>query len=74
MKNKETLIQFAKVLCVFLVAFLIIITNAEIWNMASSGYTDGFHVVVSILNFVWESVLSVLFFKKYVFTKKVDKE
>lgn len=74
MKNKETLIQFAKVLSAFLVAFLIIITNVEIWNMASSGYTDGFHVVVSILNFVWESVLSVLFFKRYVFAKKVDKE
>lgn len=74
MKNKESLTQFAKVLCAFLVAFLIIITNVEIWNMASSGYTDGFHVVVSVLNFVWEAVLSVLFFKKYVFAKKVDKE
>ena len=42
--------------------------------MASSGYTDGFHVVVSVLNFVWEAAVSVLFFKKYVFTKKVDKE
>lgn len=74
MKNKESLMQFAKVLCAFLAAFLIIITNVEIWNMASSGYTDGFHVVVSVLNFVWEVAVSVLFFKKYVFAKKVDKE
>ena len=51
--NKQSLIQFAKVLLIFILAFVVIIPNAEIWNLASQHLTDGFHVVLSVLNFVF---------------------
>jgi hypothetical protein len=68
--NKETLVQFGKVVWAMLIAMIIIITNVEIWNMCALGHTDGFHVVVSVLNVIWEAVISFLFFKKVVFKKK----
>lgn len=73
MSNKETMQEYGKVVWVFIVAFLIIITNVEIWNMAALGNTDGFHVCVSILNMAWEAVLSFAFFKKVVFKKSQEK-
>ena len=70
--NKETLKWFGQTVCAAIVVFLIIITNVEIWNMASLGHTDGFHVWVSVLNMIWESALSFVFFRKKVFRKRGD--
>jgi len=69
--NKEVL-HWLKVLLVFILAFCVIIPNAEIWNMATAGHTDGFHVVVSILDFILEGGL-VFWFSKYCLFKKEDK-
>ena len=73
----DNLKQFAKVLAVFLIGFIIIITNVEIWNLASADQTDGFHVVVSVLNFLLEGVGLYYFGKKVLFkkekTEKVEK-
>ncbi len=64
-ENKKSLVKFLKVLSVFLLAAIAIITNVEIWNVASSGGTDGFHVVVAILNFIAEGV-GVYFYQKAI--------
>lgn len=68
--NKKTLKQFGKVTCAMIIALIIIITNVEIWNMFAVGSTDVFHLVVSIINIVWEVVVSALFFKKFMFKKE----
>lgn len=70
--NKDVL-TWLKVLLVFLLAFCVIIPNAEIWNMASEGHTDGFHVWVSIIDFILEGGL-VYYFSKFFLFKKEDKE
>lgn len=68
----DNLKKFAKVFAVFLIGFIIIITNVEIWNLASVGQTDGFHVVVSILNFVLEGC-GLYYVGKNVLFKKTEK-
>ena len=50
--NKKTLINFLKVLVLILLVGCAIIPNVEIWNLASEGNTDGFHVLFSILNLI----------------------
>ena len=76
--NKKTLVQFLKVLSVFLLGFIALITNVEIFNMAAKGYTDGFHVVVAILNLIAEG-FGVYFYQKAIgafdeFSGKAKKE
>jgi len=77
--NKNTLVQFLKVLSVFLLGFIALIPNVEIFNMASKGYTDGFHVVLAILNLLAEGV-GIYFYQKVIGafsefkTKKENKE
>ena len=61
--NKEVL-HWLKVLLVVLLIACTIIPNAEIWNAAIENYTDGFHVFVSILDFILEGVLIFYFSKK----------
>lgn len=68
--NKKTLKDFGKAVWVLLIAMVIIITNVEIWNVYAAGATDVFHVVISVINLIWEAVVSVLFFKKVVFKKE----
>ena len=70
MTNKESLLLFAKVLAVFVASFFAIITNVEIWNLAADHLTDGFHVVISVLNFLMEAGLITFFSLKYLFKKK----
>ena len=65
--NKEVL-HWLKVLLVVLLIACTIIPNAEIWNMATENYTDGFHVFVSILDFILEGVL-IFYFSKLVLFK-----
>lgn len=62
--------QFLKVLLVFLLCFCIIIPNAEIWNMTYAGYTDTFHVIVSIVDFIAEVGLLYYFTKHCLFKKE----
>lgn len=66
--NKQTLIQYAKVLLIFVLSFVVIIPNIEIWNLASQKLTDGFHVVFSILNLVFGG------FCTYALSKKMLKD
>lgn len=67
--NKRNIKEFAKVLALFILGFLAIITNVEIWNCASNGATDGFHVWVSILNFIFEG-FAIFEVWKWLFKKK----
>lgn len=71
--NKEVL-HWLKVLLVVLLAFCTIIPNAEIWNMAAAGHTDGFHVGVSIIDFLLEGGLVFYFSKFFLFKKEEKKE
>ena len=67
-RNKQTLIKFAKILCLVIIGFVALITNVEIWNVASDGGTDGFHVVLSIINLLLEGA-AIFFFGKWLFKK-----
>ncbi len=73
-KNKNSLIEFVKVLVVALLGFIALITNVEIWNMAAINQTDGFHVVVSILNLAAEAVALYFFGAKVLFKKTEVKQ
>ena len=66
--------QWLKVLLVVLLAFCAIIPNAEIWNMKADGHTDGFHVVVSVLDFILEGGLIFQFSKFFLFKKEEKDE
>lgn len=70
--NKKSLIMFAKVLCVFLLAFVIIIPNAAVWNAFVLGCsaTGGFVLAVSIINFILEAGVLVWVCIKKFFAKK----
>lgn len=67
--DKEVL-HWLKVLLVVLLIACTIIPNAEIWNMAIENYTDGFHVFVSILDFILEGILIFYFSKLFLFKKE----
>lgn len=67
--NKANMIEFFKILVLIVLAFLVIIPNAEVWNCSYLGYTDGFHVWVSVLDFIVEGGL-VYWFAKKVLLKK----
>ena len=64
--------QWLKVLFVVLLAFCAIIPNAEIWNMKALGHTDGFHVLISILDIILEGGL-IFYFSKFFLFKKEEK-
>ncbi len=70
--NKKSLIEFVKVFAIALLGFIVLIPNVEIWNMASFGHTDGFHVVVSILNLVGGFTGLYFFAKNVLFKKKTE--
>lgn len=71
--NKKSLLQFAKTLLVFILGFVVLIPNVEIWNLASEGYTGGFHIVVSILNLLAGGT-GLLFFSKKILFKKTESD
>ena len=70
--NKEVL-HWLKVLLVVLLIACTVIPNAEIWNMATENHTDGFHVFVSILDFILEGGL-IFYFSKFFLFKKEEKK
>lgn len=51
--NKENILSWLKVISVFLLFFVVLIPNMEIWNLAANRLTDGFHVVFSVLNLIF---------------------
>ena len=51
--NKENILSWLKVISVFLLFFVVLIPNMEIWNLAANKLTDGFHVVFSVLNLIF---------------------
>lgn len=69
MDNKERITEVGKALLIMIMGFIALITNVDIWNMGFMGYTDGFHVVTSILNFMMEGVGIYLFASKVLFKK-----
>ena len=63
--NKENVLKWLKVVSVFLLAFIVLIPNVEIWNLAANKLTDGFHVAVSVLNLIFGGA-AVYFYQKMV--------
>lgn len=71
MTNKETLILFAKVLLVMILAMITIISGAAVWNAAAVGAASTFYVVVSVINFIAEGV-GIYFLSRKVLFKKSE--
>ena len=67
--NKNIKLFFLLVAAVIALAFAVV-TNVEIWNMASEGHTDGFHVLMSIGNFIMELAAGYFIGRKAL--KKLD--
>ena len=44
-------------IAVTLMILIAIATNVEIWNMFAANVTDLFHLVVSIINFIFEATI-----------------
>ena len=63
--NKENILSWLKVISVFLLFFVVLIPNMEIWNLAANKLTDGFHVVFSVLNLIFGG------FGLYLYQKKI---
>ena len=63
---------YVKVLLVVLLVFCTIIPNNEIWNLATQGYTDCFHVLFSCLDFILEGAL-IYYISKHILFKKEPK-
>lgn len=72
MDTKKQIIKFLKVLAAFLAAFVAIVPNVEIWNLAAAGQTDAFHVTISVINLLFEFAMGFFFFRDVVKIK--DKE
>lgn len=63
--NKENVLSWLKVISVFLLFFVVLVPNVEIWNLAASKLTDGFHVTLSVLNLIFGG------FGLYLYQKKI---
>ena len=63
--NKENILSWLKVVSVFLLFFVVLIPNMEIWNLAANKLTDGFHVVFSVFNLIFGG------FGLYIYQKKI---
>ena len=63
--NKENILSWLKVISVFLLFFVVLIPNMEIWNLAANKLTDGFHVVLSVFNLIFGG------FSLYLYQKKI---
>ena len=63
--NKENILSWLKVISVFLLFFVVLIPNMEIWNLAANKLTDGFHVVFSVFNLIFGG------FGLYLYQKKI---
>ena len=70
--NKYQLIHGLCILLIFILSFVVLIPNVEIWNMAYLKYTDTFHVIVSIFNLLF-GALSVYVFSKALLNKVNEK-
>ena len=55
--NKKNLFWGVKMIAVTLMILIAIATNVEIWNMFTANVTDLFHLVVSIINFIFEATI-----------------
>ena len=70
--NKQSLVHFLKVLLIFVLAMLTIVTSAGIWNTYAQSNIDGFYFLCSIINFVAEGILIYFFAKKVLLVKKTE--
>lgn len=55
--STKNLFWGVKMIAVTLMILIAIATNVEIWNMFAANVTDLFHLVVSIINFVFEATV-----------------
>lgn len=58
--------KFLKVLTIFILGFVALVTNVEIWNVAYLGHSDGFHVFMSIINFLFEGTVIYFIAKSWL--------
>lgn len=61
--NKYQLMHGLCILLIFILSFVVLIPNVEIWNMAYFKYTDTFHVIISVFNLLFGG-LSVYVFSE----------
>ena len=71
--NKENVLSWLRVISVFLLFFVVLVPNVEIWNLAASKLTDGFHVVFSVLNLIFGGFRLYLYQKKIVAIEGLNK-
>lgn len=70
--NKYSLMRGLCILLIFILSFVVLIPNVEIWNMAYLKYTDTFHVILSVFNVIFGG-LSVYVFGKALISKINEK-
>ena len=70
--NKYSLMHGLCILLIFILSFIVLIPNVEIWNMAYFKYTDTFHVILSIFNLIFGG-LSVFVLGKALIKKVNEK-
>jgi hypothetical protein len=69
--NKETLIHFGKVVALFLLGMIAIITSAGVWNGVHAGAIGSFYGWVAGLNLVAEG-FGIWSLWKFLFKKKEE--
>ena len=69
--NKETLIHFGKVVALFLLGMIAIITSAGVWNGVHAGAISSFYGWVAGLNLVAEG-FGIWSLWKFLFKKKEE--
>lgn len=69
MTNKETMTEFGKVVALFLIGFMVIITSSGVWNGVAAGAVDSFYGWVAGINFIIEGFGVYSLYKKW-FPKK----
>ena len=69
--NKQSLIQFGKVILLFVLGIIAIITASGVWNGVYAGAIDSFYGWVAGLNFVAEG-FGVWSLWRYFFKKKEE--
>ena len=71
-RNKYSLMRGLCILLIFILSFIVLIPNVEIWNMVYLKYTDTFHVIISVFNLLFGG-LSVYVFAKALINKVNEK-
>ena len=71
--NKKTLIEFGKVVALFLLGMIAIITSAGVWNSVHAGAIGSFYGWVAGLNLIAEG-FGIWSLWKFLFKKKEEEK